>query len=70
MIRSLILLISLLLISSYASAQAGPNDAVYGRFTQGVLGYAIGVNLNSVADIAIPISATKYIVRKVITTNC
>lgn len=58
------------LFVSDSKAQVSPNDAVYGRFMSGVLGYSTGVNLNSVADTTISIKASKYIIRKITVTNC
>jgi len=34
-----------------------------------ILGKLLGANMNSVADQAIPITATKYIVRRIVVTN-
>ena len=65
MMKALLFAVALSLVP-----QVGPNEAVYGRYMTGVLGYSTGVNLNSVADTSITIKATKYIIRRVHVTNC
>lgn len=69
-ISILLILCGLLCYPISIGAQAGANDAVYGRFMAGVLGYSAGINLNSVADTSIAIKASKYVIRKVTVTNC
>lgn len=66
---ALALILSLFCFST-PYAQTASNDAVYGRFNSGVIGYATSVNLNSVADTTVAVKASKYVIRKIVVTNC
>lgn len=63
-------LVLFLLIPNLVSAQAAANDAVYGRFSNGILGYTTTASLNSAnTDIPITIKSSKYVVTGFIITN-
>jgi hypothetical protein len=66
-------LLGLLLVATPARAQSlSMTDGTAAGFTagSGVLVKATALNLNAVADTALTVAAAKYIVRKVVVTNC